>query len=571
MNYKPNGTQNTVTLEPMIIKPDKVQIYTANGRGGGYIPNGGGIGGTINGSGWGAEAQRPKGTGGPGTIHNIATPSLMSELMGEQNDSQSRIDEQYSSRFSTLVADVERELEAKTVAAKTGLILTNAQSAAVTHQVLLECINEKHVQYIALKPITYGMKGHSPFFLMSVVPQEMVAEFLNDRTAPLETLGDLWELFDKAYSAALETKALALSEKLMTQKLAATAIQRDLVESASVASVDANLLEQDRRLAGLYQERDIYVRQLPEFLQQELLTEAGPMDGLSASQALERYRATLDQMGAAKLQEVKPIQAPPPFSSGGLTLRFPPENPDIVSPLSKPELEALNDLVYLQLNTNLGTKWVTYHDALLKKESARYLEELSGNFANLSERASNIEQLKDAVKFTLDFYAETTSKFGEKASDLARRLSQAARGKTIRNAEEAIRAYDNYKDVMGKKFNAQDRQAIANALAALDNEMMAKNLSKFGKALGGASVIFDASDLMSEATKSITTNDWRPFFIKVETILVSHMAGVLIAVMFGFAASTPIGILGFALIMAITSAMIDDELVTDINEFILNI
>lgn len=101
---------------------------------------------------------------------------------------------------------------------------------------------------------------------------------------------------------------------------------------------------------------------------------------------------------------------------------FPANNPKINAPLSKPELEALNELVFLQNKTELGRKWVSYHDALLKQESARRLNETAATFGGLADRAADADQIKDAIKFAADFYKEVTGKYGEKATVLAKEL-----------------------------------------------------------------------------------------------------------------------------------------------------
>ena len=101
-------------------------------------------------------------------------------------------------------------------------------------------------------------------------------------------------------------------------------------------------------------------------------------------------------MAATKAGAVKPIKAPPPFKSGGITVNFSAQNPNIKAPLSKPELQALNELVDLQTHTTLGVKWVSYHDALLKRESARHLTAVAKAFGDLAERAGRAEKLIDA-------------------------------------------------------------------------------------------------------------------------------------------------------------------------------
>lgn len=565
-----SNSRSVLEIEtPIIITPDQIQTYSGNGTGGGYTPSEFAWSSTANGDGWGADMKRPKGTGGKGTIHNIATPNVMNDFMGEQNHNQSVIDTQYNSRFSTVIADIERELSEQKVTAKYGQNLSASESASIDQKVTLELIHETKSKASSLETRSRGLKGLSPFFLMEVLPRNMMADFLNSRVGTPESLTALYNSFDDAYSSALEIKALSISERALTNQLAETAAQKDradLVEGKS-----NNLASQDHRLSTIERERDIYAQQLPKFLQSELSIQAGQVPGHLTSQTLRHHQATLDRIAANKLAEVQPVQAPPPFSSGGITLHFPANNPKINAPLSKPELEALNELVYLQKNTKIGTKWLSYHEALLKTESAAHLKTTSEKFSKLAERANDAEQTIEAVKFTLEFYASIGERFGERASTLAKGLAESAKGKTIRNAEQAINAFDAYKDALDKKFSAQDRQAISNALGSLDQQTMASSLSKFGKSLGFAGHMIDAVELATEATKSAESGNWAPFYIKAETLILGQAAGVILGLAFGLTMATPIGILGFGLLLAATGVLIDETLVSELNSYITDL
>lgn len=565
-----SNSRSVLEIEtPIIITPDQIQTFSENGTGGGYTPSEFAQSSTTNGDGWGADMKRPKGTGGKGTIHNIATPNVMRDFMGEQNHNQSLIDTQYNSRFSTVIADIERKLSEQKVTAKNGQTLSASESASIDQKVTLELIDETKSKASSLETRSRGLKGLSPFFLMEVLPRNMMAEFLNSRVGTPESLTALYNSFDDAYSSALEIKALSISERVLTNRLAETAALKDRADLAEGKS--NNLASQDYRLFTIERERDIYAQQLPKFLQSELSIQAGQVPGHLTSQTLRHHQATLDRMAANKLAEVQPVQAPPPFSSGGITLHFPANNPKINAPLSKPELEALNELVYLQKNTKIGTKWLSYHEALLKTESAAHLKSTSEKFSELAERANDAEQTIEAVKFTLEFYATIGERFGARASTLAKGLAQSAKGKTIRNAEQAINAFDAYKDALDKKFSAQDRQAISNALGSLDQQTMASSLSKFGKSLGFVGHMIDAVELATEATKSAEGGNWAPFYIKAETLILGQAAGVILGLAFGLTMATPIGILGFGLLLAATGVLIDETLVSELNSYITDL
>lgn len=548
-------------IKPLRIVAGREQTYGVGG-GGGYIGNG---------SGWGLQEGPHRGEGGEGTIREIALPSVMAEFMNDAIYSQSLIDNEYNARFSTLFTDAERELEERKSAEKARQTLSPQAAAEVDQKVARDLIEEKKFRYISTAPTIYDLYGQSPFFLMEVLPRQKMREFLNSGSADPDALRALYSMFDNVYKSALELKALSLSVDVIAGKLSDLARQRNKLESAVNLDDVSWAALNDQRLNIIALERDIHAQQLPEFLQTELITASGSLEGMMRTQALTHYRAMLQSLAAMKIQQIQPVVAPPPYKSGGVTINFPAANPKISAPLSKPELEALNELVYLQLNTPVGVKWLSYHDALLKAESARKLTATADAFGELAERADEAEQIKSAIKFTADFYKEVAEKFGEKSSVLAKDLAASAKGKAIRNAEQAIKAFDQYQGNLAKKFSAQDREAIAKALDALDKDMMAKTLDRFGKGLGLVSNAMDFADLASEAKKSSESGDWRPFFVKAETILAGRAASALIAFMFGLTVATPLGILGFALLMALTSALIDDALVNNVNGYILDL
>nr|WP_191622470.1 colicin-like pore-forming protein [Pseudomonas fluorescens] len=489
----------------------------------------------------------------------------MAEFMNEQIANQKEIDATYIVRFKTLTADTERELEQKKVAAKAGQNLAPAQAAAAEQKAVVELIAAKKALYITVVTQMYGMHGQSPYFLMSVLPPQMMHEFLNSGKVTPDGLVKLWALYDDVYKAALEAKSLSLAVSVIAGKLAGLAQQRDQIDAQAVPTVQ----QQDQRLALIAQERDIHFQQLPEFLQTEVVKSAGVVENMSTAQALNHYKMLMQQLAAANLAAVGPIVAPPPYSRGGITVTFPANNPKINAPLSQPELEALKELVFLQNNTKLGRKWVSYHDALLKQESARQLNETAAALGGLADRAADADQIKDALKFTADFYKEVTAKYGEKASALAKELADKAQGKRIRNAQQALNAFDQYKGVLDKKFSVKDRQAIANTLEALDNERMSKDLARLSKAFGSVGNVMDFVDLATEARKATQTGNWLPFFIKAETILAGKGATAAVAAVFGMMTGATLGLLGFALLMAVASALVTDERVTELNDFIL--
>lgn len=175
------------------------------------------------------------------------------------------------------------------------------------------------------------------------------------------------------------------------------------------------------------------------------------------------------------------------------------------------------------------------------------------------------EEIKSSVKFTTDFYKEVFNSYGEKAEKLAKTMAEQAKGKKIRNAEDALKAYNKYNNNINRKIDAKDRKAIAAALESVKVDDIAKNLKKFSKSMGFVSY---ANDLRIELIKAMETDNWRPFFVKAETILVGISAAGIVGLGFSFLLGGPLGLLGYGLLLAGIGALIDDNLVEEANKLI---
>ncbi|WP_261371301.1 colicin-like pore-forming protein [Yersinia mollaretii] len=200
-----------------------------------------------------------------------------------------------------------------------------------------------------------------------------------------------------------------------------------------------------------------------------------------------------------------------------------------------------------------------------KTEAEAHLNAVRQKVAKDKEEA---DAIKDAVKFTADFYKELTGKYGVRSSKIAQELADAAKGKQIRNVDEALRAFDNHKDVLNKKFSVKDREAMAKALESVDRDLMAKNLAKFSRAFNYIGNTVDVYDAVMELTKAIKTDNWRPFFVKIEYLAAGRAAAAVTAFAFSIILGSPLGILGFAVVMTLVSIIVNDELIEEINGLI---
>lgn len=557
MARKKRVTRQAVELDYTHIVANRDQTYSPLG-GGGYA---------LSGNGWGLQAGPHRGTGGGVRFPSIHAPSLMTDLMNEQIFGQIRIDQAFESRFRTLSSDTESELKEKKIAAKATRDLSSGAEVVLEQTVTLGLIEEKFANYKVTAPKIYGMHGHSPYYLMEVMPRVMMKQLIDSRRMTPKSLMALWKLYDDVYRAALELKVLPMAMDILAAKLSELGLRRRRIESGKVPTQEQQL----ERITIIIQERDIHYRQMPEFLQLELAKQAGTVAKMKLSAALKHHRMTLERMAAAKLAAVKPIVAPPSFKQNGLTFRFAKKNPKIKAPLSKPELEALHELVHLQNHTKLGRKWISHHDALLKEESARHLKNTAVAFGSLENRANDAELVMEALKFVVGFQENLTARLGDRATQLAKQFSDQARGKRIRSAQQAIKAFNLYKDVLNKKFGLKDRQAIASALASLDHQELAQRFKLFSRAFGIVGKAMDVGDVIAELRKAIVSGQWNTFFLKLETLLLGEVATLAVALLLTLLTGTVMGIFAFALIMAITSALITDERVAELNEFILNL
>ncbi|CAM6906008.1 colicin-like pore-forming protein [Morganella morganii] len=176
-------------------------------------------------------------------------------------------------------------------------------------------------------------------------------------------------------------------------------------------------------------------------------------------------------------------------------------------------------------------------------------------------------QVKTAVKFTADFYKEVFSVYGDKAEQLAGALAEQAKGKKIRDIDDALKAYEKYRNNFNKKMNSEDRKAIVAALESIKSAEIAKNFTKFSKGMGVLSHAINAFDWVGELIKSVKTDNWRPFFVKTEVIAAGNAATVVVAFIFSVLLGNPVGLIGYGLIMAGTGVLIDDELAEKANLF----
>lgn len=212
------------------------------------------------------------------------------------------------------------------------------------------------------------------------------------------------------------------------------------------------------------------------------------------------------------------------------------------------------------------------NDALnaLLKEKENIRNQLAGINQKIAEEKRKQDELKatkDAINFTTEFLKSVSEKYGAKAEQLAREMAGQAKGKKIRNVEEALKTYEKYRADINKKINAKDRAAIAAALESVKLSDISSNLNRFSRGLGYAGKFTSLADWITEFGKGVRTENWRPLFVKTEAIIAGNAATALVALVFSILTGSALGIIGYGLLMAVTGALIDESLVEKANKF----
>ncbi|MEX0551105.1 colicin-like pore-forming protein [Raoultella terrigena] len=138
----------------------------------------------------------------------------------------------------------------------------------------------------------------------------------------------------------------------------------------------------------------------------------------------------------------------------------------------------------------------------------------------------------------------------------------------MRNYEQAIAAWNKYQDKITQKFSAVDLKAIENSLKSLTQADIAAKLAIYQRGLGLTSVAIDGYNIGKEIQTSLHTGNWNNTFLKIETLLAGLLAGEVLALMFSFITLTPLTAASLVILLGVAGALIDDELMQDLNNFI---
>lgn len=177
-------------------------------------------------------------------------------------------------------------------------------------------------------------------------------------------------------------------------------------------------------------------------------------------------------------------------------------------------------------------------------------------------------QIKDAVDTMVGFYQYITEQYGEKCAKIAQDLAEKSKGKKIQGVDEALAAFEKYKNVLDKKFSKVDRDAIFNALESVNYDELSKNLTKISKSLKITSRVSFLYDVGTDFKNAIETGNWRPLFVTLEKSAVDVGVAKIVALMFSFIVGVPLGFWGIAIVTGIVSSYIGDDELNKLNELL---
>ena len=345
--------------------PDRVPLTPLQGGGGGS-----GFGG------WGLSEGRPRGTGGPN--RNLAREISARRVLDEERQG---IDQHYAAQYAPLISNLaskiaaDRERIRQQADALSGSAF--AKRSAEQRQ-LTSFITATRKSYLSALPEALSFYGAVSFYKRS----DSMMTRIYDPGVFTETdeafANELWKRMNNSIEGAYKLHLHAITIQSMSDGFAELAATVDQAEQSAPEFDLAKAIE--RRTLQLQEERRICFECLPNFLQNQLV-QATPIEPTL------NLTATLSAYKASALSAISALQTNvPAFSS---------TNPEIVSPLSKPQLEALQHLTDEQRLKRAGPLWAEYHRALALNESVRYLQRFTGVSDNLIQRALEVEQLQE--------------------------------------------------------------------------------------------------------------------------------------------------------------------------------
>lgn len=326
----------------------------------------------VGGGSIGRPNHRPP-TNGPREL------STLQVLMEEFNNLSTEVEAEYAGKLDALYAGLSSQVSAFNEGVSANSNLTSAQAAAAKQAFLDSKIREVQSSYQNNMAQALSFYGKHPFYLKRELPARKVRELIRGVIpGGVQGYEDNHAAWGRTLRAALELKHAARSVDALSQSMLTAVTDRSSLERASSRPLDEakGLLED--RLAALDRAVQVQHWRLPEFLRSQVAGGAG-----SSAQQMAQSKQAADAIYGGYVNAVG---------------KYAHKNPNILAPLSRPELEALQELVEGQAKKQIGPRWADYHTSLLNSESARHLSEFSAAIAVLQQHALDVDAQKHQVQ-----------------------------------------------------------------------------------------------------------------------------------------------------------------------------
>lgn len=105
-------------------------------------------------------------------------------------------------------------------------------------------------------------------------------------------------------------------------------------------------------------------------------------------------------------------------------------------------------------------------------------------------------------------------------------------GKKIQNYADALRSLEAITSNPRLKFSTKDKQAMVNAMKAVNAQQVANELSKISKAFKTADLALKINKIKEKAVEGYESGNWGPLLLEVEAMILSGVAtGIAMAVL----------------------------------------
>lgn len=327
------------------------------------------------GAGRGGALANPRHHRPPNGPRELSTVQI---LMEELNNLSVEIDAEYVGRFDALHAGLINQVSAFREGISANANMTSAQAAAAKQAFLDSKVSAMQSTYQEKTGQALSFYGKQPLYLKRELPARRLREILRGVIpGGAQAYDDSHAGWGHTLRAALERKYAARSVDALSPFMVAAVTDRGSLQWASSRPFDeAKGLLQDR-LAALDRAVQVQHWRLPEYLRSQVSGGGG-----SSAEQMARSKQAADSIYGGYVNAVG---------------KYKYKNPNILAPLSRPELEALQELVEGQANKTIGQRWADYHKSLLNSESARHLSEFSAAIAALQQHALDVEAQKHQV------------------------------------------------------------------------------------------------------------------------------------------------------------------------------